>query len=496
MIWISFPDAADADKSHSSCRKKRRSLRPQVSSDSAEYIRKKIGKLDLNDITQLARLIEGHDAAPLHGGQSDKQRELQEQILALLDPEESPDPRVLRESVAQLLQGSIKTRVKPKEAHEQATLAKFFQETKEGKPTRPPRKLKGLDAASVRVPDFSDIFDDSADTDSTVVKVETKKKQLVLESPKKKVVARHSSLDSLKKSEFSRSMEFPESRDNRYTDSKFERSLSTEIPIMRLSEIIDGQRRKHSPSPESPLPYARSNSVGPSEVANTRLIAQLFEGNRRYKDRHTPSPETRSARSASVNMEMALRMRRMAEIVEGKRRDTPNLDRAKVAEAIGTPEMAFRRQRVVDLIQGHKPKEIPEPYQRRNSGEMAFRMQRVSDMMQKKTAEARRPKSGGRRRAAREIMKQRFEKSLQMLATEPRLEFAPSADLENDYGLQQYRASAPHFGERVKKLEKQLQHYVRRLAFVCMDCAAFSALCGCMFTSGTERLLCGDGECC
>lgn len=83
----------------------------------------------------------------------------------------------------------------------------------------------------------------------------------------------------------------------------------------------------------------------------------------------------------------------------------------------------------------------------------------MSDMVQKKNAEAKRPKSMGRRKAARQIMRQRFEKSLQMLAAESRFDFAPSADLENDYGLQQYRANAPDFDERVKKLEKKLQHY-------------------------------------
>lgn len=415
-------------------------MRPQqVSNDPAEYIRKKIGKLDLNDITQLARLIEGHDALE-NDQQIDKQKDLQEQILALLDPDESPDPTVLRQSLAQLLQGSTKTRVK-----EPQVLAHFFEQDNQ-KPVKPPRRLKGLDLSTIKVPDFSDIFDESADTDATLVgKVDTKTFSRSPSIEAKKVFPRSSSIDSAKK--FSRSSESPLPQKGR-----------------RLSEVIDSQRLRHSQSPEIKLPYKRSNSIGSTEVANTKRIAQLFEG---HKRRHTPSPESRSVRSGSVtNPEMALRMQRMAEIIEGKRRDTPSPDRSKRG-SIGNPEMAIRRQKVVDLIkqgqglgQDQRLLKQPEVPQRRNSEEMSFRMQRMSDLVQRKATESKRPK-GGRRKAAREIMKQRFEKSLQMLAAEPRLDIQPSADLENDYGLQQYRASAPDFDERVKKLEKKLQHYVR-----------------------------------
>ncbi|CAH0577766.1 unnamed protein product [Chrysodeixis includens] len=432
-----FPDAADADKSHSSYRKKRRSVRPtQVSNDPAEYIRKKIGKLDLNDITQLARLIDGHDSVNDSDKQADKQKDLQEQILALLDPEESPDPTQLRQSLAQLLQGTTKVRVK-----EPKKLASYFQEDKP-KPAKPPRRLKGLDASTIRVPDFS-VFDDS-DTDATVVKVEPKKS-----------FSRSPSIDSAKKPHNFRSSSIESGK-------KFTRSSESPLPQKgrRLSEVADSHRLRNSYSPEVNVPYKRSNSIGASEIANTKRIAQLFEG---HKRRHTPSPESRSKRSSSVtNPEMALRLQRMTEIIEGKRRDTPSPDRAK-REVLGNLDMAGRRQRVVELIKqgqglGQDQLRLPEVPQRRNSDEMSFKMQRVSDIMERKSAESKRPKTG-RRKAAREIMKQRFEKSLQMLAAEPRLDFAPSADLENDYGLQQYRASAPQFGERVKKLEKKLQHY-------------------------------------
>lgn len=360
----------------------------------------------------------------------------------MLDPEESPDPKVLRDSLTQLLQGSVKTKVKPKETSNK--LKSFFNKSSEEKPVRPPRKLKGLDASTIRVPDFSDIFqDESADTDATVVNV----------MPKKEFV-RSSSTESGIKPARSSSVDVPKKKE-------MIRSISTDSPLpqkgRRLSEVIDNHKRRHSQSPEvHSKTQHRSNSIGSSEVANTRRIAQLFENNKR---RHTPSPESRTARSGSTTKpEMALRMQRMAEIIEGKRRDTPSPDRSK-RESIGTPEMALRRQRMVDLIEGTKPGQLPQT-QRRGSGEMSFRMQRASDLMQKKV-EGKRVKGGGRRKAAREIMKQRFEKSLQMLATEPRMEFAPSVDLENDCGLQQYRASAPHFGDRVRKLEKQLQHYVR-----------------------------------
>lgn len=430
-------DAVETDKSHSSYRKKRRSVRSQqVSNDPAEYIRKKIGKLDLNDITQLARLIEGHDAIMNDGQRVDKQRELQEQIITLLDPEDSPDPNIVRDSLAQLLQGNSKTNVKSKNVKDQRKLTKFFQDTKnkEAKQQKPPRKLKGLDFDSIKIPDFSDILqDESADTDATLT-IEISEKNKKSRSPSS-------------------------SGQNHKT---FVRSSSTEIPSQtrRLSEVVESQRNRYSQSPEISLPYGRSNSVGSPEMAyNTRRIAQMFEENKR----HTPSPESAAVRSKIIdNPEMALRWQRMADIIEGKRRDTPSPDRSKRSDSIGNPELALRRQRVADLIQGNKTRPDQENLsQRRNSGEMAFRMQRVSDMMKKRNAEVKRPKSCGKRKAAREIMKQRFEKSLQMLAAEPRLDFTPSADLENDYGLQQYRANAPQFDERVKKLEKKLQHYVR-----------------------------------
>ncbi|KAJ2954071.1 hypothetical protein O0L34_g2286 [Tuta absoluta] len=465
-----YSNAAETEKSHSSYRKKRRSVRPQqVSTDSAEYIRKKIGKLDLNDITQLARLIEGHDAVPLDNQHTDKQKELQEQILALLDPEDAPDPRIVRESLAQLLQGTSKSKVR-RDTQQHNTMAHFFQERKDEKPTKPPRRLKGLDIASIKVPDFSDIFDDSADTDATVVKVDTPKKES--NRPKLKggfnQFTRTNSSDTPKKKEFVRtgSMDSPMKQTRSFSvdnGNHFERASSSEIPVpkgRRLSEVIVDQRKKHSPSPE--LPHGRSNSVDASEIVSTRRIAQIFEGNKR---RHTASPDSRSVRSGSVTtLEMALRMKRMTDLIEGRRNVSPSPERTKRTETIGTPEMALRRQRVAELIDGNKSRDkSPEPMyntQRRNSGEMAFRVQRANDMMQRRSDAARRPKSGGgRRKVAREIMRQRFEKSLQLLATEPRMEFEPTTDLKNDYNLQQYRANAPQFDDRVKKLEKQLQHY-------------------------------------
>lgn len=326
---------------------------------------------------------------------------------------------MLRDSLAYLLQGNSKASV----AHEQSRLTNFFHEKKD-KPARPSRRLKGLDANTIKVPSFD--LDDSADTDATVIKLESKK---------------HAPDETIK-----------------------QRNLS-ESPLpqrgRRPSDVLE-QRIRHSQSPDV---TKRSHSIGASEVANTKRIAQLFEG---HKRRHTPSPESRSVRSGSMTNEMSMRLQRMSDIIEGKRRNTPSPERPETKpESIGNPEMELRKQRMVDLIKAqHKPVP-PAELQRRGSAETSFRMQRVSDIMQKKNAEARRPKSGGRRKATREIMKQRFEKSIQMLAAEPRME-VPSADLENDYGLQQYRASAPQFDERVRKLERQLQHYVSGVACLCV----------------------------
>ncbi|CAG9558090.1 unnamed protein product [Danaus chrysippus] len=423
-----YTNTAEAEKSHSSHRKKRRSLRSQVSNDPAEYIRKKIEKLDLNNITQLARLIEGHDSTIDSEKHSAKQREIQEQIISLLDPEDSPDPKMLRDSLAQLLAGTTKTKVKSKGANQ--PLNSYFK----GKPTdkikvKPPRKLKGLDESTIKYTDFSNIFDDdSTNTDATIVESTKREKKDSSGTASNKKMVRASSTEGL-----------PQTR--------------------RMSEVAEMQRRRFSQSPEVAARYGRSNSLGSPEMAlSAKRMAKLFED----KKRDTPSPESSVVRSKLVdNPDMVLRLQRMTDIIEGKRCYTPSPDRSKRSQSIGNPEMALRRQRVVDLIEGaNKPHQSPErSFQRRNSGELPFRLQRVSDMMDKRTADSKRPKSGGKRKAAREIMKQRFEKSLQMLAAEPRMDFASSADLENDYGLQQYRASAPQFDERVKKLEKKLQHY-------------------------------------
>ncbi|XP_026319163.1 F-actin-monooxygenase Mical isoform X2 [Hyposmocoma kahamanoa] len=428
-----YSNAADADKSHSSYRKKRRSVRPQVSSDSAEYIRKKIGKLDLNDITQLARLIEGHDSIADYETHIDKQKDLQEQILALLDDDESPDPKMLRDSVSAMLQGTTKTKLKVNP--EDQSLNQFFQDKIEQKPVRPPRNLKGLDSSTIRVVDFDDL-DDSPDTDATVIKAE--KKQLKKKEPVK---------DSLKNQRST-------SIDN--ANKPFTRSSSTDTPktFVRCSSI---ESSKPKPMTRSfSIDNGRSNSIESSIVLNTKPKAQLFEVHK--------SHDKRSVRAGSVpNVgDVAVRAKRMAEILEGsgKRREAPSPDRSKRTDSIGNPEMALRRQRVVDLIEGNKRVDQKTGYNvehTRNSSEMAFRMQRVSDMMQKKREDAKRVKPG-RRKAAREIMKQRFERSLQMLAAEPR-PGVRAADLTYDVGLQQYRANAPHFGDRVRNLEKQLQHY-------------------------------------
>lgn len=386
--------------------------------------------MDLNDITQLARLIEGHDSIADYETHVDKQKDLQEQILALLDDDESPDPKMLRDSVSAMLQGTTKTKLKVKP--EEQSLNQFFQGKVEQKPVRPPRNLKGLDSSTIRVVDFDD-FDDSADTDVTVIKNQPKKKELVKDSVKNQ---RSNSVDKANKS---------------FTCS----SIDTPKPFLRSSSI---ESSKPKPMTRSfSIDSGRAISIESPVVVNTKPIVQLFEVNK--------SHDKRSVRAGSVpNVgDVAVRAKRMAEILEGsgKRTETPSPDISKRSDSIGNPEMALRRQRVVDLIEGNKRVDQKTGYNvehTRNSGEMAFRMQRVSDMMQKKREDAKRVKPG-RRKAAREIMKQRFERSLQMLAAEPR-PGVRAADLTYDVGLQQYRANAPHFGDRVRDLEKQLQHYV------------------------------------
>lgn len=341
---------------------------------------------------------------------------------------------MLRDSVSAMLQGTTKTKLKAKP--EEQSINQFFQDNIEQKPVRPPRNLKGLDSSTIRVVDFEN-FDDSPDTDTTVIKAEKtlpKKKELVKDSVKNQ---RSSSIDNANK--------------------PFIRSSSIDIPktFVRSSSI---ESSKPKPMTKSfSIDNGRSVSIESPVGVNSKPVAQLFEGPKSY--------DKRSVRAGSVPYvgDVAVRTKRMAEILEssGKRREAPSPDRSKRSDSIGNPEMALRKQRVVDLIEGNKRVEQKTGYnveQTRNSGEMAFRMQRVSDMMQKKREDAKRVKPG-RRKAAREIMKQRFERSLQMLAAEPR-PGVRAADLTYDVGLQQYRANAPHFGDRVRDLEKQLQHYV------------------------------------
>lgn len=312
-------------------------------------------------------------------------------------------------------------RVKSKQTKDHSKIKQFFQnKPPDKKPQKPSRKLKGLDADTMKVPDFSD--DD--DTDATLV-------------------------SSAGSKHTHRSKSTPQ----REKHKEFVRSTSEETAPMTQS------RRCSEPTLKVVMPQGRSNSIDSPEILKTRRMAQIFEAS----ERHTPSPETAPIPLRIMdNPEMASRRQRMADIIEGKRRDTPSPDRWKRSDSIGGPEMALRKRRVSDLIQGYnKPRQSPEPVtQRRNSGGMASRMQRVSELMQTKNADFKKPKSCGKRKTAREIMKQRFEKSLQLLAAQPRPDFVPSADLENDYGLQQYRASAPQFDERVKKLERKLHHYV------------------------------------
>lgn len=341
-----------------------------------------------------------------------------------MDEDESPDPKMLRDSVSVMLQGTTKTKLKVNP--EEQNLNKFFQDKIEQKPVRPPRKLKGLDFSTIRVVDFDDL-DGSPGTDATVIKAEKnqhKKKELVKDR-------RSASIDN--------------------ANMPFTCSSSIDTP---KSFVRSSSMESSKPKPFS-IDNGSSISIETPRLVNT--IAQLFEGNKDH--------DKRSVRAGSVpNVgDIAVRAKRMAEILagNGKRKETPSPDRSKRSDSIGNPEMALRRQRVVDLIEGNKRVDLKTEYNvepTRCSGEIAFRMQRVSDMMQTKREDAKRFKPG-RRTSACEIMEQRFEHSLQMLAAEPRSD-ARAADLTYDVGLQQYRANAPHFGDRVRDLEKQLQHYV------------------------------------
>lgn len=292
-------------------------------------------------------------------------------------------------------------------------------------PVKPPRRLKGLDPSTIKYVDLSD------DDDTLVLEARTKQPQSAKSQRRLKGFIKSNSIDA------------------------------PAPPETNLLDIVQMQRRRNSDSPAIPAPSRRASSTGPSEVKNTRRIAEMFEDRKRH---HATSPDPPRFVRPDLTPEKAERMQRMNDILKGKTRSVVSPDRLK-PESIGHPELALRKQRVVELIEGRKPVEFLSPDsipKRKNLDELSFKLQRMSDMLHRpKPMDLRRQKGGtGRRKAAREIMKQRFEKSIQLLAAEPSMTLTSSLDLENDYGLQQYRASAPQFGDRVKKLERKLQHYV------------------------------------
>lgn len=290
------------------------------------------------------------------------------------------------------------------------SISQFFKPQSEVKSGKPARRLKGLDSSSIKVLNFSDLSD--SDTDTLVTRPPTK-------IPQKKV---------------------------------FVKSNSTETPPMS-GRIQSVENINNTCLTET---FRRSNSLGSSEMA----LSSLNE----IRGTRDCTPPLNNFKGSEV----ARRCQRMLDIIADHKTGRGRRDAVKSerSPSIGTPEMAVRRQKVAELIDGPARRSTsPEIYipKRRNSTEITRKMQIITDIFQtqKKTKEPR--KCTGRRKAAREITRQRFEKSMQMLAAESSFTLTSSADLDNDYGLQQYRASAPQFDERVKKLERQLQHFVRGL---------------------------------
>ncbi|XP_022129554.2 uncharacterized protein LOC111003396 isoform X2 [Pieris rapae] len=376
---------------------RRQTVDNRVSTNTADYIRKRIGKLDINDITKFARLMEGHNAIS-DSEYSVKHKEIHDQIIALLDPDESPDPQMVREAITDLLQGCSRSKVNP-----QGDLTKFFASEKINE-NKSSRCLKGLDPESLRPQDI--LYLDESETNRCAISNVLEKK------PNKKLV----------------------------------RSQSDESPDVPRPDIIN--RRKNSDS----MVNVRTGS---SEIGHgIKDMRDLFEGkfyNRNDEDK------TISHREDRKKMCRDLRWQQFENIIEGKNNDSYCVEPKKVL-SIGNTELAEKRLKMAELLLGVSQESGPGATAPRNSGNVAFRMQRITNMIARNNTQAKLPKGANRRKQAREMMKERVEKSLQLLTLEPPPAVSQT-DLEHDYGLQQYRADAPDFDERVKKLEKQLQHY-------------------------------------
>ncbi|XP_045531994.1 uncharacterized protein LOC123718999 isoform X2 [Pieris brassicae] len=377
---------------------RRQTVDNRVSTNTADFIRKRIGKLDINDITKLARLMEGHDAIS-DSEYSVKHKEIHDQIIALLDPDESPDPQMVREAITDLLQGSSRSKVNP-----QGDLTKFFANEKINE-KKSSRCLKGLDPESVKPQDI--LYFDESETNRCAISNILEKK------PIKKLV----------------------------------RSQSDESPDVPSIDIIN--RRKNSDS-------MVSVRTGSSEIGHgIKDMRDLFEG--KFDNRNDENNTFITHREDRKKMCRDLRWQQFANIIEGKNNDSYCAEPKKVL-SIGNAELAEKRLKMAELLLGVSQENASGTTPPRNSGNVAFRMQRITDMIARNNNQAKLPKGTSRRKGAREMMKERVEKSLQLLTLEP-LPAVSQTDLEHDYGLQQYRADAPDFDVRVKKLEKQLQHY-------------------------------------
>lgn len=365
-----------------------------MSIDPADYIRKKVGKLNLKDISRLTPLIDGQCIRTSGSSyRSDGQNNTEEEIKRLIDPEGSADPQMKGDCLTKLLEENSKF-FKSSLQKKNLDIPKFehFFGTNRAKRNLSPHKNNG-----------------SLDKKSESSETETAKPRRILKgldpdtiklpvSVKKMVVKLQESLivDTL-------------------INQKVSRNRVMSAPELRVKNTIARLRRSSEVAEETVRHYECFTNKG-----NTRNIVQMFESNQSLPT---------SKRSSPVLLTESL---------------CDNIEKQK---RLGLKQVPRRAS--MDQLQDSS-RDI----------HLSCRMQRVSDIIEKRLSDAKRPKAGGRRKAQREIMKQRFEKSLQMLEAEPQLG-VPSADLENDYGLQQYRASAPHFGDRVKKLERQLAHYVR-----------------------------------
>ncbi|CAK1553968.1 unnamed protein product [Leptosia nina] len=375
-------------------KRKRRSPGCKVSDVFVENISSLIDKLDLNEIRLLS-----HPSTSSEDLNTDKINKLQEEITALLKRRDSTEREMLTKLVADMGQRDINIRctVNPKQ-----NIAKFFGSEERVTVKPPSRKLKGLDPETIKLPRYEALCGDH------VSKYEVE--PMIDNAPCKLGQEKNKSFEEILHYQSIPNLSMTQSPTWERTISEPDLLALTSDSVRERREFFELQRNNDTIVRQDIVLENRSNSI-----ENLR--------------------------------------KSIADLIDGKQ---PYIPKQIVSIARDTEFESLKKEFLKFLFEKAKCNETKTKRERRGPDEIARKKQKLADMVERNKAQP--LSSPGRRKAAREITKQRYQKSLQLLLLEPRLELVSQIDLENDYGLQQYRASAPKFQERVQKFEAKLQH--------------------------------------